>query len=189
MNKTLHLTSNVKKLLSYSKHKNPICLLLNGPKTSMSKFERDLWNASDKRVTVDGGVNIYTRTKGAKPPSLVFLGDSDSANNDVNNNQTMSQRTIRDKNQDLTDFHKCIEHLKTEFLRTGDLLPGNALPENSNHSTPPIYVLASNSMSRFDHIINQLAILHQYRSLDINYNAFKNFDRTSSIWLFWRFSD
>merc|ERR1712071_412420 len=59
----------------------------------------------------------------------------------------------------------CIEHLRTKILKSG-----NSKSEISNPSlSPPIYVLASNSMSRFDHVINQLQVLHQYRSLDIIY--------------------
>merc|ERR1711971_1507259 len=70
-----------------------------------------------------------------------------------------------------------MNHLKSEIMKSENINSMNSqIPENNpgtesldSSRSPPIFVLASNSMSRFDHVINQLQVLHQYRSLDIIY--------------------
>ena len=153
MSKTLHLTSNIKKMFQTLK-KPATCLLLNGPRKEMTAFETEIWNSSQKRVTVDGGYDIYKQSinNSPKPPSLIFLGDSDSstykdfANNNLNKSST---EIITAFDQDYTDFHKCLNYLFEKEV--------NQL----------VFVLSANSLSRFDHIINQLHVLYEFRKSEV----------------------
>jgi len=131
------------------------CLLLNGTRQHLHKFERNLWNNAKTRVSIDGGFNLYKQTIALghtlKEPSIYFLGDGDSVQNEtfdklpVTEHGSSGQRVSREIDQDATDFTKSIRFLQTQ---------GQDLDK--------IYVLMTNGMDRFDHIIGSLSTLYRY---------------------------
>ena len=149
-------------------------ILLNGPKQSSFLTPNQIiyWQQASNRITVDGGYNIFANQK-AKPsnnflkdPEFIFLGDSDSIRKEdchfLKNQPDISSKIIKAKDQNMTDFEKCLKILQPNFM-------------------PEIYVLHWANIDRLDHWLSFFHTLNKYSHLKIQMVFENKLDNCTNI--------